>query len=214
MVVSSTRITSVAPSSRATASRCGLRSATTTSVAPKATAHCMATRPTGPAPVTRTLLPAVVPARRLAQTHRERLEQSRGVVRHGVRDGVGEGGMDHDELGEGAVDRWGRVEPHGRAEVVSPRQTLLTGEVGDTGLNRDAFADTFRGDFIADGDDHARRLVPEHHRRLHDEVPDPPVLVVVDVRSADADGRDADKDLTGARPGYGTFLDRQVVDAT
>src|SRR5450756_2768997 len=59
--------TSVAPISRARASRAGLTSDTTTSVAPKARAVCRLTKPMGPAPVISTREPAVTRPLRQAQ---------------------------------------------------------------------------------------------------------------------------------------------------
>ena len=52
----------VAPVRRASSSRCGLTSETVTSVAPNARAHCIASWPIGPAPVTSTRSPALTPA--------------------------------------------------------------------------------------------------------------------------------------------------------
>ena len=66
--VSATLIVRVAPVRSASASRCGLTSATVISVAPNARAHCSARSPIGPAPVTSTRSPALTPAFWHAQT--------------------------------------------------------------------------------------------------------------------------------------------------
>jgi hypothetical protein len=54
--------------------------------------------------------------------------------------------------------------------------------------------------------------VAEHERRAHDVVADPAVLVVVDIRAADADGADLDQHLARAGLGHRTLLDPDVPD--
>jgi hypothetical protein len=54
--------------------------------------------------------------------------------------------------------------------------------------------------------------VPEHERRPHHVVADAPVLVVVHVGAADADGGDLDQHLARARLGHRPVLDPYVAD--
>ena len=68
---SRTSMVLVAPVRSARLSRCGLTSVTVISVAPKACAHCAASNPIGPAPVTSTRSPALTFAFWHAQTPTE-----------------------------------------------------------------------------------------------------------------------------------------------
>lgn len=49
----------------------------------------------------------------------------------------------------------------------------------------------------------------QDHRCLDDELPDPTVLVVVDIGAADADRRDPDEDIIGTRDWDRSLLDRK-----
>ena len=69
--------------------------------------------------------------------------------------------------------------------------------IGDARLHSHAIARLQVAHRGAHFDDDAGGLVPEHHRRVHDERPDPPVLVVVHVAAADPDGIDGDAHVVG-----------------
>ena len=86
--VASTSRASVAPSSRASVSRCGFTSVTTTEAAPRASAACIATSPTGPAPVTSTRDPAWTPPLRQAQSPTDS-GSSRAAASSVIRSGTG-----------------------------------------------------------------------------------------------------------------------------
>jgi hypothetical protein len=124
-------------------------------------------------------------------------------------------GLVHDDvLGEGPVDRWCGEEPHVRAEVVAPRQTVLAGQVRQPGFH--GYPLTGPGSRHAEPhlNDLAGRLVAQHQRILGNEAPDPTVIVIVRVRAAHADRTHPDEDLS--RPGarLGPLLDDDVLGST
>ena len=202
----------VAPVRSATASRAGLTSATVTSVAPKASAHCWTSRPIGPAPVTSTRSPARTPAFWQAHTPTgERLDQRARLVGDAVGEREREVLVDGDEVRERAVDRRRREEAHVLAEVVAAGAALAALAARHARLERHPVADGVARHPRADRHDPAGGLVAEDHRGLDDERADAPVLVVVHVGAADPDGGDLDEDL--ARPGLRDLarLDAQVA---
>ena len=85
-----------------------------------------------------------------------------------------------------AVRFWATPPVHGclRASVVHP--AAFTFKVPDR---------------LADLDDRPGCLVPQDHRRVDDERPDPAVSVVVDVGAADADGVDGDANVVWGEGG-------------
>jgi len=83
--------------------------------------------------------------------------------------------------------RRGRSENHAGAAVVVPALALRADPARATRLDGDAVADLDVGDRAADLDDDRRRLVPEDHGLLEDEVADAAVLDVVGVRAANRD---------------------------
>src|SRR5215212_9264980 len=107
--------------------------------------------------------------------------------------------VDADVVGERAVDRRRGEEAHVRAEVVAARPALAAGPVGDAGLEGDPLAFLVLRRVFPEGYDRPHRLVAEDKRLIDDERADAPLLIVVDVRAADADGPDLDQDLFGPR---------------
>ena len=155
----------VAPSSVATESRSSLTSATMISLAPAALGDLHGHEPdrsgAGDEDPRRRCRPALAAG---PDADREGFEEGGGLVEYGVGDRVGEGVVDHHELGERAVDRWCGVEPHVGAEVVAPGEALLAGAAGDTGLDRDALPDAAGVDICPDGLDDPGRLVAKDER--------------------------------------------------
>src|SRR5215213_2765884 len=115
--------------------------------------------------------------------------------------------VDADEVGEGSV-YWRRgEEAHVRAEVVAACPALAAGAVRDAGLQGYALANVVFRRLFSQGHDRSHRLVAEDKGLPDDERADAPLLVVVDVRAADADSPDLDQDLLGPR-----FRDRYVFE--
>ena len=141
----------VAPVRAASASRRSLTSETVTSVAPNASAHCIASCPIGPAPVTSTRSPALTPAFWHAHTPTESgsisaPSSSDSVVRQREREVL----VDRHELRERAVDRRRREEDDVRAEVVAAGAALAAAPARDARLERDAVADGVLGRALAE----------------------------------------------------------------
>ena len=78
-------------------------------------------------------------------------------------------------------------------------------------VDRDARAGGEIRHLGADLLDHAGDLVPERHRLLDPHGAEAAVVVVVQVRAADAARRDADADLVRSRRHDGDVLDPQVL---
>ena len=200
------------PVRSATASRCWFVSVTVTSVAPKATRDLrgeLADRPRAGDQHAVARAHAALAAR--PDADRQGLHQRAHVVRQRVGQREGEVLVDGHEVRERAVDRRRGEEHHVGAEVVAAGAALGAAAAGDARLERHAVARAMAGHLRADLDDAPGGLVPEHHRRAHDEVADAAVLVVVDVRAAHADGGDLDEHLARPRLGHGPLLDPDVA---
>eukprot|EP00053_Salpingoeca_punica_P012625 m.113208 g.113208 ORF g.113208 m.113208 type:complete len:844 (+) comp15994_c2_seq2:1106-3637(+) len=147
---------------------------------------------------------------------RERLDHGAFVKGDVVRQLVGEAGRVHDRgaqaavagLPRGVVLQVGRVvggrsgpEPQLAADVVHAHACLLAVRVRHARLHADAVAHAQVLDVCTDLRDHTRALVAEDHRLLDNKGADGPMLVVVDVRAADAHAADVDADVVG-REGF------------
>jgi hypothetical protein len=64
---------------------------------------------------------------------------------------------------------------------------------------------------LTDLGNHSGGLVPQHQRLLHHERADAPVLVVVHVGAAHADGADIDADLVRSGPWVAPLLEAHVA---
>src|SRR5829696_7888936 len=119
--------------------------------------------------------------------------------------------VDADEVGEGSV-YWRRgEEAHVRAEVVAACPALAAGAVRDAGLQGYALANVVFRRLFSQGHDRSHRLVAEDKGLPDDERADASLLVVVDVRAADADGPDLDEDLLRPRLRDGHFFEPDIV---
>jgi hypothetical protein len=141
---------------------------------------------------------------------RERLHQRALLVGQRVRQREREVLVDRDVVRERPVDGRRREDDDVGAEVVAAGAALAAAPARYARLERHAVADGVPARLLPERHDPAGGLVAEHERCAHDVVADPPVLVVVDVRAADADGADLDEHL--ARPGLGhrALLDPDV----
>ena len=119
--------------------------------------------------------------------------------------------VDRHITGESAIDRWRSEEDHVPAQVVVAGAALPARAARHARLQRDTLPELMAPRQIPSADDNPRGLVAEHHGCIDDEVPDPTVLVVVDVRPADADRRHLDQDLPGTRKRNRPVLDPEVA---
>jgi hypothetical protein len=101
---------------------------------------------------------------------------------------MGEVLVDRDEACERPVVRWRRQEAYKRAEVVAPCPALSTAAARDARFQSNAIADVVSMGIPAELDDDTRCLVAEDDRRAHLILPDPAMLVVVDIGTAHAYG--------------------------
>ncbi|ABA52633.1 hypothetical protein BURPS1710b_A0233 [Burkholderia pseudomallei 1710b] len=138
------------------------------------------------------------------QPDRERLDDRALGERHVRRQPVRERRRVHDVGREAPVHGRRRPEAHRRIEVVQAVQRRFRIEARHAGLHAHALAHAQVRDVAPDLDDRARRLVAEHHRRVHPERADSAVHVVMDIAAAHAHRVDADLDVGGAD------LERQI----
>ena len=174
--------TDVAPILARRARRAGTGSLMMTSVAPAARATRVTAAPIGPAPATAMRCPDCYP--RLAaspQSDRERLAKGARVIGDLVGQPEREIFVDRHVTGERAVD-WRRgEEDHFPAQVVVTCAALPTRSARHAWLEGDTLSESHGAAQIPPADDDPGGLVAENHRCLDYKVPDPTVLVVVDV---------------------------------
>ncbi|MNC22316.1 hypothetical protein D3C75_703150 [compost metagenome] len=91
-------------------------------------------------------------------------------------------------LHEGSVYRRSRQELDIGTQIVSSGLAGLTVSARDPRFNRNPVADGHLGYLVSCGGDNSRTLMSENNRLLHNEAPDPSMLIIVQVRAAYANG--------------------------
>jgi hypothetical protein len=107
--------------------------------------------------------------------------------------------------------RWGRHESNLLTEVVISLLAVTTSAARGTGLESDAVTRFERGDVFADIDDLSGTLVTEDEWVFDDDISDTAVLVVVNVRAADAHLSHGDEDVVRTRRWSGTVSELELV---
>ena len=116
-----------------------------------------------------------------------------------LRNRVSEVGRHRQIFRERPIDRWRRQKHHIGTQVVAPPLAVLAPPTRDAWLDGNSLADAPRPHPVANGNDLAGRLVAQDQWPIDHVAPDAAVLVIVDIRAADADGTDADQNFVGCR---------------
>ena len=193
-------------------------SAAMTVLAPAYLAAATSSEPIGPAPLTRTSLPArrSCPADRV-HGDRERFGEGAAQGVHAVGQRADLRSLGELPLAEPAVGV--RVEgrrtevPDPRVEVGAARQAVRHGSISHQfrGVHRDRLADLEVVDAGAQLGDPAGHLMAEDERRLQGRGPGGAVAPVREVRAADPAPFDVDDYLAGSGDRLGTVIDAEVV---
>ena len=182
-----------------------------TSVAPKARAACRQSSPTGPAPVTSTRVPG--PTRALPQAHTPTDSGSISAAASSDRaSGTGWANSSWTTTYSQKAPSIGGV-PKNRIRgqrLYRPARHCGQVKSGTPGSSETRCPRRCTAGAGPGGDHGPGGLVAEHQRRLHHEVADPPVLVVVHVGAAGPDGGDPYEHLPRAGLGPGPLLQRDL----
>jgi hypothetical protein len=120
----------------------------------------------------------------------------------------------HDKIfRERTIDRRCSEKPYVGAQVVTASPALLTLPAGHARLDTHALAGAVLGDFLANRDYGARRLVAEHQRIAHNERADPTMFEIVHVGAAYPNRADPYEQLSWSWPWYGSLFDADVAEA-
>ena len=115
--------------------------------------------------------------------------------------------MDCNELCKGSIDRRGGKELHVSAEVVSARQTLGARSIGNPGLDGHPIADGVTCNTIANCHDRPGGFVTQNQGLLDNEIPDPALLVIMNIGPAHAHRCNSHDHLANSRLWFGTILE-------
>src|SRR5277367_5504854 len=120
-----------------------------------------------------------------------------------------------EQLAKSALHMWEThrtaVEAHVETVVLPPLEAELARVAGEARVHRDPVADRYAARLGPDGRDDAGDLMAEHHRLAQPHDSEAAVIVIMQVRTADAAGADAHERLCVADLGRGPFLDPQIL---
>ncbi len=149
------------------------------------------------------------------QADRERLGHGRDAVGHGLRDHVALALQAHQLLLERALDvrkdRGAAIEGHAPAEVGAAGLAGAALPAGLARIDRDPVAGLDARDVAPDLDHLARDLVAEDQRLAQRKIADPALVVVVQVRAADAARPEPDAHLLRPERRLRPLLEPQVL---
>src|SRR5271168_1135865 len=119
-----------------------------------------------------------------------------------------------EQLAKRALHMWethrAAIETHIETMVLPALEAELARVAGEARVHRDPIADRDAASLGADGLDDARDLMAEHHRLAQPHDSEAAVIVIMQVRAADAAGGNAHERLRFADLGRGPFLDPQI----
>src|SRR5262249_3586875 len=96
-----------------------------------------------------------------------------------------------------AVYRRGRPKPNGWVQIINTQLSGSTVRVRDTWFHTDSISHPQILHLFAGFNDRSGGFMSQNHRSVHNERPDFPILIIMNVAAADSDRFDLDPDIVG-----------------